>query len=44
MVPKAWSFSSLLMVDYAGRHEEELEIARAELVRADWTVEVPELW
>lgn len=27
--------------DYAGKHEEELEISRAELVRAGWTVEVP---
>jgi hypothetical protein len=28
--------------DYAGKHEEELEISRAELVRADWKVEVPQ--
>ena len=28
--------------DYAGKHEEELEISRAELARADWTVEVPQ--
>lgn len=26
---------------YAGEHEEELEISRADLVRADWIVEVP---
>jgi hypothetical protein len=28
--------------DYAGKHEEEIEISRSELVRMDWTVEVPQ--
>jgi hypothetical protein len=27
--------------DYAGKHEEELEISRSGLVRAGWKVEVP---
>lgn len=34
----AWVFR----FDYAGEHEEELEISRAELVRSHWTVEVPQ--
>ena len=28
--------------DYAGKHEQELEVSRSELVRLDWTVEVPQ--
>ena len=28
--------------DYAGKHEEEIEMPRSELVRAGWRVEVPE--
>lgn len=33
-----WTFR----FDYAGRHREELEVSRSDLVRADWTVEVPQ--
>jgi hypothetical protein len=28
--------------EYAGRHEEELEMSRSELVKAEWKVEVPQ--
>ena len=28
--------------DYGGKHSEELEMSRAELVRTDWKVEVPQ--
>lgn len=28
--------------DYAGKHEEELEVSRSELVRSEWTVVVPQ--
>jgi hypothetical protein len=28
--------------DYGGKHQEEVEVSRNELVRNDWTVEVPE--
>ena len=27
--------------DYAGKHQEELEVSRADLERDEWTVEVP---
>jgi hypothetical protein len=28
--------------DYAGQHEEEIEISRSELIRAEWKIEVPQ--
>ena len=28
--------------DYAGKHDEEVEMSRGDLARAEWTVEVPE--
>ena len=28
--------------DYAGKHEQEVEISRSELASSDWTVEVPQ--
>jgi hypothetical protein len=35
---EAWIFR----FDYVGKHDEEVEVTRAELERNDWTVEVPE--
>jgi hypothetical protein len=37
-----WGDVWVFRFDYAGQHEEEIEISRSELIRAEWTIEVPQ--